>query len=255
MARPAKDTVEFFPHYTTAGKTIFTLQSMYGNDGYAVWFKILEILGSSRGHYYQYESKSNWLYLVSKTGVTSALLTEILETLADLKAIDQELYEEKTIWSENFVKGLRPVYDKRSTDMPTRPSFRRETPSADEVSGEKTPQSKVKESKVEKDILSSKKLNGVPYQEIVSFLNETASVNFKASTASTKGFIKARFNEGFTLGDFKAVITAKHNDWKNDPEMVRYIRPQTLFGTKFESYLQSSKSSGTRNSESIWEGE
>lgn len=157
MARPAKDTVEYFPHYTTSGKTIFTLQAMYGNDGYAAWFKILEILGSSPGHYYQYENAAEWLYLVSRIGVSGEKTLAILSSLSDLGAINKDLHRRKIIWSQNFVDGLRPVYVKRSTDLPVFPSFLLENNSSAVVSGEKTPQSKVKESKgkkskVEKDI-------------------------------------------------------------------------------------------------------
>ena len=47
--------------------------------------------------------------------------------------------------------------------------------------------------------------------------------------------------EGFTLDDFKTVIKAKNFEWCNNPDMEQYIRPQTIFGTKFESYLQAAK--------------
>lgn len=80
--------------------------------------------------------------------------------------------------------------------------------------------------------------NAAPYKKIISFLNETASTSFKDSSKTTQRHIKARINEGFTFDDFKTVIKAKFDEWSIEPEMVQYIRPQTLFGTKFESYLQ-----------------
>lgn len=147
--RPSKTTVDYFPHYTTSKKTIFTLQSLYGNDGYAFWFKLLEILGNTDGHCFRYEKPADWLFLVAKTGVSEEKAKNILQTLADLEAIDAELYAEKVLWSDNFVTGLIPVYDKRSTEIPVKPSLRGEK----EVSVEKTPQSIVKESKGEKPII------------------------------------------------------------------------------------------------------
>lgn len=72
---------------------------------------------------------------------------------------------------------------------------------------------------------------------IVSYLNEKAGTKYKASTAKTVSLIKARKGEGFTLDDFKAVIDKKCADWLGDEKMQRYLRPETLFGTKFESYL------------------
>lgn len=88
---------------------------------------------------------------------------------------------------------------------------------------------------------SNTKKPKIPYAEIIKFLNEEANVDFKAKTASTRKFIKARFNEEFSLEDFKLVISAKAGEWMTDPAMVSYLRPSTLFGTKFEGYLQHAK--------------
>ena len=75
------------------------------------------------------------------------------------------------------------------------------------------------------------------YVEIVDYLNAKAGTRYKASTASTHRLIKARLNEGFTIEDFKAVIDKKCNEWLTDSKMEQYLRPETLFGTKFEGYL------------------
>lgn len=75
------------------------------------------------------------------------------------------------------------------------------------------------------------------YKDVVSYLNEKASKNYRPSTTATRRYIKARVNEGFSLDDFKAVIDTKSLAWKNDKKMSPYLRPSTLFGTKFESYL------------------
>ena len=53
----------------------------------------------------------------------------------------------------------------------------------------------------------------------------------------TQKVIKARFNEGFTLDDFKKVIDIKVKEWLDDKRMCQYLRPETLFGNKFEGYL------------------
>lgn len=77
----------------------------------------------------------------------------------------------------------------------------------------------------------------VPYSEIISYLNEKANTNYRASSSKTKELIKVRFNEKFTLDDFKRVIDIKTKEWSSDKNMCKYLRPETLFGTKFESYL------------------
>ena len=82
-----------------------------------------------------------------------------------------------------------------------------------------------------------KKTNAEDIKEIVDYLNTQAEVNYKPSTPKTKELIKARLREGFAINDFKAVIDKKCADWKNDENMSKFLRPVTLFGTKFECYL------------------
>lgn len=72
--------------------------------------------------------------------------------------------------------------------------------------------------------------------EIIDYLNEKAGTNYKSTTQKTRDIIKARLNEKFTVEDFKVVIDKKVSDWKCT-EWEKFLRPQTLFGTKFESYL------------------
>ena len=83
----------------------------------------------------------------------------------------------------------------------------------------------------------SRSKNIIPYSEIISHLNDKAGKNYKATTRVTKDAIKARWNEGHRLTDFKAVIDKKCAQWASDEKMEQYLRPQTLFGTKFEAYL------------------
>lgn len=71
---------------------------------------------------------------------------------------------------------------------------------------------------------------------IVDFLNKELGTRYRPSTETTRSAIKARLNEGFTVMDFYDVITKKHKQWKGT-KMEEFLRPQTLFGTKFESYL------------------
>ena len=73
--------------------------------------------------------------------------------------------------------------------------------------------------------------------EIIGYLNEKAGTRYKPSSAATKRRIEARMKENFTVDDFKTVIDKKCAEWINDPKMREYLRPETLFGTKFESYL------------------
>lgn len=72
--------------------------------------------------------------------------------------------------------------------------------------------------------------------EIIAYLNKKVGTNYKHTTAKTKKAIHARMEEGFKLEDFKTVIDKKADEWIGT-EYEQYLRPETLFGTKFESYL------------------
>lgn len=74
------------------------------------------------------------------------------------------------------------------------------------------------------------------YISIVGHLNEKAGTNYKPSSAKTRTAIHARLSEGFTVEDFKTVINKKCADWLGT-EYEKFLRPETLFGTKFEGYL------------------
>ena len=82
-------------------------------------------------------------------------------------------------------------------------------------------------------------------REIVEYLNQKAGTHYKSSTELTRTKIHARLNEGFKKEDFFAVIDHKCAEWKADEHMRQYLRPETLFGTKFESYLQAASTSAS----------
>lgn len=132
------------------------------------------------------------------------------------KRLDNGQFEYETI-----------VYERPYTDFPST-----DNPSTEKPSTDNRPL-------LNNNQLSNEQLNNeqVPYVEIINYLNDVADKNYRHSTRKTKDLIKARINEGFTIDDFKKVIDIKTKEWKNDKNMNKYLRPETLFGTKFESYL------------------
>lgn len=76
---------------------------------------------------------------------------------------------------------------------------------------------------------------------IVQLLNNLTGKTFRHSSDKTRRIIKARLSEGFTVEDFETVINKKTEQWKNDPQMSKFLRPETLFGNKFEGYLNELK--------------
>lgn len=76
------------------------------------------------------------------------------------------------------------------------------------------------------------------YIKVIQHLNEKAGTRYKPSSSKTKTCIHARLAEGFTLDDFYTVIDKKCAEWIGT-EWEKFLRPETLFGTKFEGYLNS----------------
>ena len=74
------------------------------------------------------------------------------------------------------------------------------------------------------------------YRLVIDYLNKKANTNYRPTTKNTQSFINARVSEGYTIEDFKKVIDSKSKEWLNT-DFEKYLRPATLFGTKFENYL------------------
>lgn len=202
MARPKRQTVDYFPHFVKGGRTIFILEDRFGNDGYAFWFKVLEILGEAEGHFYDCSNGSNWAFLLAKTHLTEEEANNIISVLIDLGKIDAELWAAKRIlWVDNFVKNLSEVYRTRHSDLPLKPCFEPEKTVKEEVITEKTEvqegfstgkHTKEKESKGEE-----RKEKKYPYQGICDLWNSICVSLPKIAkiTEARKQKIRSRLDE------------------------------------------------------------
>ena len=132
--------------------------------------------------------------------------------------------------NRNYENGKRGGRPKNRTETEQKPN-KNQNDATDNLK-EKGKRIKDKE---EKDILSSDR-PVYEYREIIDYLNRKAGTNYKYSSADTKSHIRARYEQGFTTEDFFTVIDKKVAEWRGT-DMGKYLRPSTLFGTKFESYL------------------
>ena len=122
MGRPQKKVVEYFSHDCNHGETIYILQQKYGNDGYAFWFKLLEKLGATEGHFLDLNKTKTLIHLSAYCMVDEEKLFKILDTLCDLEAIDSKCWKKKIIWCENFIARIKQVYERRKdVDFPESP--------------------------------------------------------------------------------------------------------------------------------------
>ena len=205
MARPKKQSVEYFPHFTKGGRTIFILENKFGNDGYAFWFKLLEVLAESDGHYYDCSNNPNWEFLLAKTRCDEVTANDIIKTLIDLGKVDADLWEKRVIWVQNLVDHFVEIYRRRSAVVPKKPSFRVENPTSKGVSDgenpttgvvsdDKNPERKEKEREVKE---SKGKRKSYPYEDIVRLWNDTcvSLPRVQKLSDSRRNKIKCRLDE------------------------------------------------------------
>lgn len=80
---------------------------------------------------------------------------------------------------------------------------------------------------------------------IVGYLNAVCGTSFRENSERTRKLINTRFGEGYTAADFSLMIDHMHGEWAGTAH-ERYLRPETLFGPKFEGYLQAAKRAAER---------
>ena len=85
------------------------------------------------------------------------------------------------------------------------------------------------------------------YEDIINFLNQATGKNYKTNSVINRKFITQRLNDGFTIDDFRQVISVKSTNWLGS-KMEQFLRPETLFSNKFESYLNENIVSNAPNS-------
>lgn len=118
MARTRGNTVAYFPHYLS-GKKMRRIRKLFGNDGYAVWFILLEILASEPDHHLELDETSLGL-VMDETMVSEQKLVEIIEALVQFKEFNAYLWQKKKVlFSEPFTDSIQEVYRKRKGECVT----------------------------------------------------------------------------------------------------------------------------------------
>lgn len=125
MARPQKQTVEYFSHDGNAGqgRTLSVLYNHFGHEGISAWWLLLEELAITRNHVIAFKNGEDTEYLAAKMHFKPERLKEILAKMAELNAIDPQLFKSGTVWCQNFVDRLESVYKSRKQALPTKPGL------------------------------------------------------------------------------------------------------------------------------------
>ncbi len=115
MARPEKNTVDYFPFICAEGKKMYYLEEAYGNDGFATFVKILRELANTEYHYLDLSKNTTKMFLSAKCKVTKETLECIINDLVELGKFDKSFWDEfEVIWCQDFVDSIQDAYKKRS---------------------------------------------------------------------------------------------------------------------------------------------
>lgn len=140
MARPKKAVVDYFPLDCDWSDSLKCIENSFGNNGFALWIKLLQKLGVSENHYIDCNNLKKWKLLYAEMRVNEDLCIQILDELAELGSIDKELWQQKIIYSENFVKRLTDVYTRRKMKLPTKTELLYTITQSNKVSVNKNPE-------------------------------------------------------------------------------------------------------------------
>lgn len=114
MARPEKNTVEYFPFFCEDGNKMFYIEETYGNDGFATFIKLLRELAKTNFHYLDLSKPTTQMFLSAKCKVSKETLLCIINDLVELGKFDKILWvENQIIWCQDFVDSIQDAYIKR----------------------------------------------------------------------------------------------------------------------------------------------
>lgn len=198
MARPQKQTVDYFPHDTDASvvsRTLKILENRFGNNGYAFWYKLLELLGRRDGHFIEFDGEDGLEYLASETKIKDVeTLKEMLEILVRRGSIDKELYEHKIIWCQSFVDRVAEAYRKRTISLPQKPNLNNANNSVsvgdNPITDGDNPQMKLDKTILDKKDNKGEKQKHGEFQNVLLTDEEYQKLVNKLGEPTTKDFVE-----------------------------------------------------------------
>lgn len=118
--RPPKETADWYAKQCKGGRSLRILGKRYGDSGEAFWWRLLDNLGLTPGQWLNCNDLEIWEDLVTQADEGTDC-EGIMNLLARLGSIDEELWEYRIVWSQNFVDGLSRLYGRRKQEPPTKP--------------------------------------------------------------------------------------------------------------------------------------
>lgn len=123
MGRAIRTNVDYFPCNCKDGKTLFILESRWGNNGFCLFYRLWKRLGDADFHFIDLRKVDNYEYFIAQMKISEPEILEMLDKLAVLGVIDPELWAERILWSDSFVEDIKDVWIKRNKMIPQKPLF------------------------------------------------------------------------------------------------------------------------------------
>lgn len=239
----------YFSHDSNArhDPKVLAMRSVYGAEGYGWYWMIIEMLREQPDYKLKID-KYTWnalaMQLQCDADAVNRFASDCMNEFCLLNSDGEFLWSDsllrrmtqKDIKSEKARKAAEVRWGKTNNGKDSSDS---ENTSNNSIANAKQTQSKGNAIKESKGKESNVDINN-NIVVIVDYLNKKADTNYKPNNKKTKQLIKARLNEGFNVDNFEKVIENKVYEWKGT-DYEKYLRPETLFGTKFESYLNQRK--------------
>jgi len=209
MARKKKNHVDYFPHDTHQSKAVRTISKTYGNDGYAFYYKLRELLGRTENYNYDLSKSIDWLDFIGEMDVEEQRAQELIEFLVTIGELDKELWEQESrLWSNSLIEDISDVYDKRVAEIPHKYSFRdgnTHSRSGNHSLGDGSTQSEVKETKLKKNKVVGENDNAHTTVDLKPLIEEFPTI--KVEELYTKFILHLQKN-GIEYDDVVAMTAA-----------------------------------------------
>lgn len=257
MARPRKKGLDFFPLDCFMDDSVKLIQAEFGLDGFAVVVKLFQKIYGENGYYLEFDRERLLLFTSQDCGLSSGSENKISEIVAACirrNIFSETMYKRYGILTSAGIQRRYLTATARRSDIRLKKEYllisvdktavnvdnNSINAGENSVNAGDNPKSKRKESK-----RNSNNIYASETLKIVAYLNAQVGCNYLPTTDYIKRLIHARLRETFTVDDFKKVIDKKTAEWKGT-EMEMYLRPQTLFSNKFESYLNQPERTGAK---------
>jgi len=260
MARPIKQGLDYYPLDVgfLQDVKIRRIMRACGIQSIPVLISLLANIYRNDGYFLRWSPDMSFL-IADELGVSEGAVTATVDKAVQVDFFNANMYEcygvltSMGIQSRFFEAASRRMevrYDARFLLINVNVYKNLVNVDNNPVNVDNNQQSKGKESKGKESKGKEKKIYSPSLpsvaEDIVSHLNSVTGSSYRSTTSKTRKLIAARLAEGFTVDDFKTVITKKAEEWTGT-DMAQYLRPETLFGTKFEGYLNQPERNNSRS--------